>query len=115
MTNPANECDCKEMSCKEGCTRNHTHKGFFCEKCEPEMCQETYKAEPVTPDPTPAKEWQSKFKEIPYHETTQQIDFIQTLLTSHSAHLVESEREKSKAWAETAYKRGYEDCKNEIR
>ena len=31
----ATTCHCKEMSCKEGCTRNHTHKGFFCEKCEP--------------------------------------------------------------------------------
>ena len=29
------ECNCKEMSCTEGCTNNHTHKHFFCEKCEP--------------------------------------------------------------------------------
>jgi hypothetical protein len=38
---------------------------------------------------TTANEWQSKFKEIPYHETTQQIAFIKNLLTTHSAHLVE--------------------------
>jgi len=28
------KCDCKEMTCKEGCTSNYTHKGFSCEKCE---------------------------------------------------------------------------------
>lgn len=27
------KCDCEEKSCKEGCLKNHTHKGFFCEKC----------------------------------------------------------------------------------
>lgn len=32
---PTPTCDCKAMSCKEGCIRNHTHKGFFCEQCEP--------------------------------------------------------------------------------
>lgn len=37
-------CDCEEMSCKENCGRNHTHKGFWCEKCHPErytgLCQD---------------------------------------------------------------------------
>lgn len=32
-------CQCKEMTCKKGCDRNHTHKTFFCEKCEPEACK----------------------------------------------------------------------------
>ena len=27
-------CGCKEMSCQEDCTKNHTHKGFSCDKCE---------------------------------------------------------------------------------
>jgi len=31
------DCDCKEISCAENCTRNHTHKEFFCEKCYPEI------------------------------------------------------------------------------
>jgi len=31
----SDECNCKEMSCKVGCERKHTHKGFFCEKCNP--------------------------------------------------------------------------------
>ena len=30
------KCKCEEMSCKEGCKINHTHKGFWCEKCHPE-------------------------------------------------------------------------------
>jgi len=29
------KCTCAEMSCKVGCTNKHTHKGFFCEKCNP--------------------------------------------------------------------------------
>lgn len=28
-------CNCKEMSCKVGCTRRHTHKGFSCQICKP--------------------------------------------------------------------------------
>lgn len=28
-------CNCKEMSCPKDCTKNHTHKGFFCEVCNP--------------------------------------------------------------------------------
>lgn len=28
-------CTCKEMSCPEDCKNNHTHKTFYCEKCEP--------------------------------------------------------------------------------
>jgi len=30
------ECSCAEMTCTKGCNRNHTHKGFSCEKCKPE-------------------------------------------------------------------------------
>lgn len=29
------KCDCKEMSCKKDCKQKHTHKGFFCNICEP--------------------------------------------------------------------------------
>lgn len=29
----SNKCDCVEMSCKKDCTKSHTHKDFFCEKC----------------------------------------------------------------------------------
>src|SRR3990167_8386165 len=34
------KCKCEEMSCKTNCDRNHTHKGFYCEKCNPEMYQQ---------------------------------------------------------------------------
>lgn len=27
-------CDCAEMSCKDDCSSNHTHKAFSCEKCQ---------------------------------------------------------------------------------
>lgn len=36
MKDTQNNCECEEMSCKKGCTKNHTHKGFWCEKCHPE-------------------------------------------------------------------------------
>lgn len=29
-------CNCEEMTCKDGCTKNHTHKQFWCEKCQPQ-------------------------------------------------------------------------------
>ena len=28
-------CQCEEMTCKENCSRNHTHKTIWCEKCRP--------------------------------------------------------------------------------
>lgn len=28
-------CNCKESSCTDTCTRNHTHKDFSCEICAP--------------------------------------------------------------------------------
>jgi len=35
--NPKEEkCDCKKMTCLEDCSKNHTHKTFWCEKCSPE-------------------------------------------------------------------------------
>lgn len=30
------KCECKEMSCKDGCDRKHTCKTFWCKKCEPQ-------------------------------------------------------------------------------
>jgi len=41
MTNTQEKCDCEEMSCKEGCTRNHTCKKISCEKCD--NTQETWR------------------------------------------------------------------------
>ncbi len=35
MNKEQEKCNCAEMSCKKDCVQNHTHKGFFCEKCEP--------------------------------------------------------------------------------
>lgn len=29
------KCECEKGSCLEDCKRNHTHKRFFCEVCEP--------------------------------------------------------------------------------
>lgn len=43
------ECNCKEMSCQKGCARNHTHKGFFCEICEPEACKKMREPAKVIP------------------------------------------------------------------
>lgn len=36
------KCFCMAMTCKEDCKKNHTHKDFFCEKCQPERYEETY-------------------------------------------------------------------------
>lgn len=30
-------CNCEEMTCKEDCTKSHTHKGFSCENCKPKQ------------------------------------------------------------------------------
>lgn len=51
------ECACKEMTCRTGCTRNHTHKTFFCDKCEPEACKHVYYKSIPTP---PVSEWEKK-------------------------------------------------------
>ena len=37
MTKPT--CNCEEMTCKIGCNRRHTHHGYHCEKCKPELIQ----------------------------------------------------------------------------
>ena len=37
------KCNCKEMSCYKDCTSRHTHKGFFCEKCEPKVMERLVK------------------------------------------------------------------------
>lgn len=37
-----NKCDCEKKSCPKGCDKNHTHKGFFCEVCEPEAVVRMY-------------------------------------------------------------------------
>ncbi len=34
------KCDCAEISCKDGCTRDHTCKTFRCEKCQSESVSE---------------------------------------------------------------------------
>lgn len=31
------KCNCAEITCKVGCKRNHTHKTFSCEKCNPKV------------------------------------------------------------------------------
>lgn len=45
------ECDCKEKSCPSDCARKHTHKGFFCPKCQPEEVKHEEGC-PVGNDPT---------------------------------------------------------------
>ncbi len=42
MSKLKKECECKKSSCPEGCSKNHTHKVFFCEKCEPETYKKVY-------------------------------------------------------------------------
>jgi hypothetical protein len=44
-----NKCNCEDISCLEGCTKPHTHKGFWCEKCHPERYKDT------TPQPEELK------------------------------------------------------------
>lgn len=36
------KCECKEMSCEADCSRNHTHKEFWCETCQPGRTEEVY-------------------------------------------------------------------------
>lgn len=55
------ECDCKEMSCTKNCSRNHTHKGFFCEICEPEATAKM-RGE-VQPKIEKNEEWEGELKE----------------------------------------------------
>lgn len=31
------KCNCAEITCKVGCKKNHTHKTFSCEKCNPKV------------------------------------------------------------------------------
>jgi hypothetical protein len=47
------ECDCEETSCQNGCTKPHTHKTFWCEKCHPERYSEELK-----------KEWEREFDSL---------------------------------------------------
>lgn len=47
------KCKCAEMSCKEDCTREHTHKEFSCDICRPTEAQ--WQKEPET---TPIPETQ---------------------------------------------------------
>lgn len=35
LTTLKKTCDCAETSCPKGCTKQHTHKTFFCETCNP--------------------------------------------------------------------------------
>ena len=67
------KCECKQLTCKKDCKREHTHKTFFCEKCEPEKDKRMFPA-PHTLDqgkpivqssqrcnPTPEKrEWEDE-------------------------------------------------------
>lgn len=38
-SNQPERCKCAEMTCPKECKAYHTHKSFFCEKCEPEACK----------------------------------------------------------------------------
>jgi len=59
------DCDCKEFSCKEDCTRKHTHKGFFCNVCQPQ---------PTT------DEWNDELKDT---FTATEIKYIEKVISSH--------------------------------
>lgn len=48
MTKSLSKCNCKKMSCIKDCSKNHTHKGFFCQICEPEAVRQMNE-----PNPTP--------------------------------------------------------------
>jgi hypothetical protein len=39
-------CKCAEAPCGKRCSGKHTHKTFFCEKCEPEACKKMYSKTP---------------------------------------------------------------------
>lgn len=41
-SNKERGCRCKEISCPKDCSRSHTHKTVFCEKCEPEAVKQMY-------------------------------------------------------------------------
>jgi len=54
-----NKCNCEDISCLEGCTKPHTHKGFWCEKCHPERYKDT-----TTQPEELKKEWEKSFDEM---------------------------------------------------
>lgn len=51
------ECDCEKKSCTKDCTEKHTHKGFFCETCNPpDEIRVDSTVKPTVKSPTEPKE-----------------------------------------------------------
>lgn len=85
-TSPEKEpCRCKEMTCKVGCKNKHTHKTFFCDKCEPETSAKMYSSPSLE---SKGMEWEERFEKefitdsFQYGVWDRLRKFIRHLLTS---------------------------------
>ena len=80
------KCNCEEISCKNNCEKNHTHKTFWCEKCHPERYVEEKSQSPIK------QNWEEDYKKIIVTRgieiSAQGIfvirDFIRSLLSAQS-------------------------------
>lgn len=67
----AEGCDCADKSCREGCSEDHTHKGFSCDKCHLDACQKEADERPWFAD-----DFDKRFKHV-YHPRIQAVNVIQ--------------------------------------
>ena len=56
------KCRCKEMSCKDDCETNHTHKGVFCNICEPEAVKQIENTSKPIENNEIVEGWEEKLK-----------------------------------------------------
>src|SRR3990167_4552153 len=58
------KCECAKMTCNEPCPKDHTHKTFFCEKCQPVLDKELKETGSIkvtnTPNPQ-EKKWKDEY------------------------------------------------------
>lgn len=103
-------CDCAEITCKEDCHQNHTHKTFWCDICSPEQPKEEKVSdccgEPLAgwasssacskceklckSTPTTSTEWEERFR-----ENFNAVTFIPIHSKPAIKSFIKSEKEKS--------------------
>ena len=66
---PKTTCECVKLSCDEYCKKEHTHKHFFCQICEPEKEKSLY----------PETFYQSKFIDLQISHLKAEINKIKEL------------------------------------
>lgn len=93
------QCTCKETSCKKGCNSNHTHKGFFCEVCEPEAVKQMQTEEPKIEQPQKGLEsWEERFEKQFYLVGTDERDFDGQVVRYELKAFIAKEKEESKRY-----------------